>query len=531
MKEEAGKGEGGFRRFVPPAGLLEVALVKRGPARQRAGMRGLTFFLVLAVTLAARPFTVAVYNVENLFDVDGRAVYDEYQPDRYTPAHLRTKLGQVARVLARIGDGGPDIVILAELEVDQTPESGVIDYPAWLSQQAGKTCEQLLAAPLTPEVAGWPAEAWLLKALQDQGLGGYTMVVGSDGLTPAEGGRARAIKNVVLTRFPVQAVRQHPIPGARHILEVQVVVDGQPLTIFANHWKSGAGDAAQETTRVADAAVLRARLDELLLADPHADILLGGDFNAHYNQKARYPQMRQTGINDVLRSQGNALAVRGPQRDLFNLWFELPAAERGSDVFAGEWGTLIQLIATRGLFDHRGVQYVDKSFAVAKFPGLNQADDGTPRRWTFDGPAGQGCSDHFPIYARFVTVADNAPDRWITLTRPSDGVEPATNPRVQYGTRDVTQGALTEANLPPQANLRDGTYTGKIFRVEGAVTEGPRLGVRFRGETYDIYVPDPALRAQVQTRWPGGTMARFYGELGRYKGRWQFVIKDGSWLK
>ena len=69
--------------------------------------------------------------------------------------------------------------------------------------------------------------------------------------------------------------------------------------------------------------------------------------------------MKTTGLNDVLRSQGNELAVRGPQRDLYNLWFELPAPERGSDTYRGEWGTLMHLIISRGLYDFRGVQYVD----------------------------------------------------------------------------------------------------------------------------------------------------------------------------
>jgi Endonuclease/Exonuclease/phosphatase family len=497
-------------------------------------MRFFLAFLALAPALLARPFTVVAYNVENLFDVDGIAVYEEYQPAAYTPAHLRTKLDHIAQVVARIGDNGrgPDIILFEEIEVDRTPESRVDDQAAFLRRYAGTTFEKMLTAPLTPEEAGLPAEAWLLKAFADRGLTGYTAIVGSD--SPAlnyEDGNRRAIKCVVFTRFPVKAVRQHPIPNARNILEVLLDVNGCPLTVFANHWKSGASDPATEKIRVADARVLRARLDEILRDDPHADIIIGGDFNSQYNQKQRNPAMPETGLNDVLRSQGNARAIRGPQTDLYNLWFELPEAERGSDVYRGEWGTLIQLIVSRGLFDYRGVQYVDHSFSVAKFAGLNLGVDGTPRRWTFEGPAGDGYSDHFPVYARFVTVADNAPNRWLKLAHPADGAAPANGLRVEYAGIDFKKTALTAAQLPAGANLRDGSFNGKLFHVEGRAIAGPRLAVTFQGGDYDVYAPDAALREQLRAAWRDGATVSFYGELGQYRGRWQFVVRDASWVK
>ncbi|HTZ19404.1 MAG TPA: hypothetical protein VMC06_00870, partial [Opitutaceae bacterium] len=145
-------------------------------------MRFFLVFLAFVPALLARPFTVAAYNVENLFDVDGIAVYDEYQPSAYTPAHLRTKLDHIAQVVARIGDAGrgPDIILFDEIEVDRTPASRVYDPAAFLRLYASTTFEKMLTAPLTPEEAGLPAEAWLLKAFADRGLTGYTVVAGSD---------------------------------------------------------------------------------------------------------------------------------------------------------------------------------------------------------------------------------------------------------------------------------------------------------------------------------------------------------------
>src|SRR5690606_20551135 len=107
--------------------------------------------------------------------------------------------------------------------------------------------EEMLGADFQPEIADLPAEGLLLKAFVDRGLTGYTVVVGSDGGDTLPDGRpAQAIKCVMFTRFPVKAVHNHRIRSARNILEVTLDVDGHPLTVFTNHWKSGASDPATE---------------------------------------------------------------------------------------------------------------------------------------------------------------------------------------------------------------------------------------------------------------------------------------------
>lgn len=495
--------------------------------------------LVLATTppfaaAIAKPFTVAVYNVENLFDLDGDAVYEDYRPEAYGPAHLRTKLANVAAVLQRYNEGrGPDVILFQEIELDQTPATTVAHQAASLEASASWTAaERLQSGPLPESLAGLPAEFWLLKALHDHGLSGYTALAAEDPVTPHEDGNRRAIKNVTFTRFPVRAVRSHPTLNARHILETELDVGGHPLFVFNNHWKSGASDPQTEPIRIANARVLRARLDDILKEDPNADILIGGDLNSQYNQKLRYRNMETTAINDILRSQGNELALRGPQRDLYNLWFELPPEQRGSDTFRGEWGTLMHLIVSRGLYDQRGVQYVDNSFAVGRFPGLNADEAGLPLRWNGDGPAGRGFSDHFPISAEFTVAAAGRTDRWIALARPSDRDETEARPvRVSYAGIDPAARALRPADLPRGANLRDGTYTGRLFLVEGPAEEGPLLRVRFANDVYEVYSPDPAIRDLLAEQRRQRRAFAFYGELGTFRGRWQFVVKDAGWIR
>lgn len=492
--------------------------------------------LLAAVLLAppspAREFTVAAYNVENLFDLDGQAGYEDYQAVRYRPAHALTKLRTIAQVLARIAPGrGPEVVLLSELEVDRTPGPTPPDYAALLAPFAGIPLADLLGPRFSPAVADLPAEALLLLALADAGLPPYQVVV-ADPVSAPGTTRPQEVRCAVLTRFPVRAARSHPTVDARAILEVRLEVEGSPLHVFANHWKSGASDPATEPTRVENARTLRRRLDELLREDPQADIIVGGDLNSQYNQRLRYPRMGRTGINDVLGSQGDELAVRQPAHPLYNLWFELPASDRGSDVYRGEWGTLIHLLISRGLYDRSGVQYVDNSFAVARFPGLNADLRGLPLRWEFSGPAGRGASDHLPVVARFRTVPDGRRDQWMELRNPSDGrASGAARRAVDYASLDLPALAVDVTGLPPPASIRTEEFKGRLFRVEGRVLPGERLMVEFRGEAYDVWSFDEALRRRLRADFPAGSTFRCYGELGQYRDRWQFVVQHPSWVR
>jgi hypothetical protein len=63
------------------------------------------------------------------------------------------------------------------------------------------------------------------------------------------------------------------------------------------------------------------------------------------------------------------------------------------------------------------------------------------------------------------------------------------------------------------------------------VLGGARLAVEFRGEVYDVWSFDEALRNKLRADYTEGATIRFYGELGQYRERWQLVIQDASWIK
>lgn len=485
---------------------------------------------LLAATGLARVFTVVVYNIENLFDVDGVAVFEDYQPANYGPRQLFTKVTNAATLLARFDGGrGADIIALNEIEIDYTPGPTPPDYEALLSRYADTTVERMLLHAFDRAVADLPAEFFLLKRLLELGAEPYSLVVGDDPPSPPGAERPTAHKNALLTRFPIVHSRSHVTAGARRILEVKLQVDGYPLYLFVNHWKSGASNPELEPIRVGNARVLRQRIDELLRDDPQTDLLIVGDLNSHYNQSQRYREMRETGINTILRSQGNELAVRGPQRDLYNLWYELPPERRASDLFRDEWGTLMHIIVSRGLYDYRGVQYIDNSFGVARVVGFNADALGRPIRWSGEGD-GSGFSDHFPLYARFRVVTDDDPNRWLALTRPTDRDETVFEVfRLDY--RRANLGPVPRAvDLPAGTNLRDGSWNGRFLEVRARVSGERPFRIELDGQTWEIWSFDEALRRQIYGRYKVGDTMNFIGEVGIFRGRWQFVIRDASWL-
>jgi endonuclease/exonuclease/phosphatase family metal-dependent hydrolase len=513
--------------------------------------RWMAVFLLVTGTLLARPFTLLVYNVENLHDVDGVAFYDDYQPEKYSRKHLLAKVENIASVIAKFNKGaGPDVILFQEIEVDQTPSTTSFDMDAFLKKHAATTVRHMLTDGFSLDIGDLPAEAFLLKALADRGISGYNVVIGSDAFG------LKSVKCVTLSRFPVKETRQFPIPNARNIVETVLDVDGYPLHVFNNHWKSGAGDAKMEKIRVENARVLRKRLDEILHKNPFADIVIGGDFNSQYNQKRLYNQKRRKGsagymeitaINDVLGAQGSLLRLRGEASDLYNLWFDLPENERGSDIFSGSWGTLMNLIVSRGLYDLHGVQYIPDSFGVAKFPGLNMTEDGEPYGW--DGVVGRGFSDHFPIYAHFRTVEDNKPGQYMAFPSSTpdkgDGLGEDSQRRAyaKVNIREVDARAIKPSQIPENANLRDESpdspWYGKLFYVEGPcrAPKGFSPSVKFRGEYYDIYSYESDIRKKIKNAAtpPNGKdwgEIRFYGELVKEKnrGRWRFMVKSAEWV-
>jgi endonuclease/exonuclease/phosphatase family metal-dependent hydrolase len=382
----------------------------------------LALVLVAPAALAV-PFTVLVYNVENLTAADGHTVSEDYGPARYSRDHLMTKMNNIARVVAQFDEGkGPDIILFQEIERDFQKDQYLFDHTGMLHHYEDMTIEEMLGRYFDPEIAQIPVEGLLLKTFYDRGLRGYRVAAADDAIQSKER-RHIAHLNIVFTRFPIGEVRSYLVPDMPALLEVQVEVGGYPLYLFNNHWKGDAMGASAEEARVAAAHVLRDRVNEIFSVNPNADLIIAGDFNCFYNQGPRF-HFDKTALTDVLGSQGDKRALRSTA-DLYNLWYELPSSRRGSEIYHGVWSTFMQMLVSRGLYDFRGVQYVDNSFAVGEFPDLNADEHGEPIGWSFRGIAGSGFSVHFPLYAKFITVRNNRADVFLKVGPPKRDPDPA----------------------------------------------------------------------------------------------------------
>tara|TARA_R100000027_G_scaffold42073_3_gene31436 strand:- start:32610 stop:34139 length:1530 start_codon:yes stop_codon:yes gene_type:complete len=484
--------------------------------------------LGLLAPLGAKEFTVLVFNVENLFDVDGKALYDDYsmpaQGGRYTPDLLGKKLEFITDTLTTLNDGdGPEVVLFQELERDQSPESLIPGVAEFLDQTQGISLEQMLT---DPQWSGLPSYAFLLKAMQEAGLEYPYLAVGGDPKAPEE---QPAHINALVSRYPILFNESFETTRAREVLVVTLDVEGHPLTLVNNHWKSGASDPGTEAIRVENALTVRRILDFVMERDPRADLVIAGDLNSYYDQSRLFPGMKTTGINTVLGSQGDEQAVADGEKNLYNLWFEIPQGDRYSETWRDRKGTLMNILIAPGLYDNRGIRYVDNSFEVLRVPGLNVDQWGRPTRFSFAGE-GRGGSDHLPILARFEVMNGDGTEI-VELVNPGrEADQPGEVLFVNYDLEardDIQISPMAELLEKPEAEW-DG-YLGELFRVSGTWGAGDPISIQIGDRNMPVYAPDPRVEEALAGIKPGAPV-EFVAEFGEWKGDYQWVVRASSWI-
>jgi len=325
--------------------------------------------LLIPFFLFAKPFKVATYNVENLFDaVYNGTEYEEYIPGRHNwnPKMARVKLNHTAEVIC---DLDADILALQEVENTQVFEA-------------------------------------LQQKLKQVGCGyRYAAITHK---------RGAPIQVALLSRFPIKRERELQVsysPHVRNILEVEADIDGHPLTLFVNHWKSKSRKGV-ESKRLAYAKTLQKRI---LSMPGSKEYLILGDLNSNYDAYLTLPKKLndtggRIGINHVLGTVYRNEMVSKSQISLlpkgthYDPWNEIPFRERWSHKFYGHKSTLDHLLFPASLFNGRGIDYVNHSFRVFK-PASLFSKKGYINRWEIKHGkhTGKGYSDHLPIIATFDT--------------------------------------------------------------------------------------------------------------------------------
>jgi endonuclease/exonuclease/phosphatase family metal-dependent hydrolase len=342
----------------------------------------------------AKTFSVASYNVENLFDQNDDSINQFYNAYRIEPnrggsfsnygdkvsfegkkrSFTEIKLRGIYKTLIGLESGAPDIVCLQEIENLEV-----------LSK--------------------------LFYMLEDFGFVDWAYSDWSDW----EEGKRQPINLGCLTKFPILDLSPIFIGGRqnqRPIMAMTVEVQGHPFTVYNNHWRSR---AVPESARL----VAGEALGEALKKFPKGtDYVVLGDLNSSYNENETISEEHndtngKTGINDGIMAHGNKAKVErgGSRAGNYNLNYEVPEGLRGT-AYHWKWNNLDHMIVGPSSFDDSGIDYVDQSYRIAspktaKLRHLFDSKD-RPHRWQIkkvDKKESEhqvgGYSDHLPIFARF----------------------------------------------------------------------------------------------------------------------------------
>lgn len=379
-------------------------------------MLPLEFVLRDAASKTPVEISVGSYNVENMWD-DSEAKGVHYEDfasatsNWYADKIYLPKARNVAKAIALAG--APDVLALEEIESGLNtsrsleilkPELAKLGYRYF---ELGHQQEDNPVAVTTALVSKFPiVQSYNLPFV-------YTDAAADERMAQELAGSSRD----------------------PHVAEV--VVGGRVLRVYSAHWKSKrSGDAIGDRMRLFTAQLIKSDMDAARKASPLLDMVVLGDFNTDYTDKAIVEGLRSTG------DETRMLQV-APSDDLYNLWFELPEQERCSYSFDGKRTCIDNILVNDALFDDAGFQIVDGSFRVVGHKGLPREilmnADGTPLRSQLtkskvgDGPLltkhlGVGYSDHLPLVFTLKLMG-------LTNTSSADALAAKGAPKVTKATR------------------------------------------------------------------------------------------------
>lgn len=349
------------------------------------------YSLLFTHSLNSKEFTVASYNVENLFDLkhDGTE-YKEFIPYSSSKWNKHSFLKKINNIVKVINELDADIIALQEIE----------------SQDALNT--------LVRKIPTYRYHTFYKHKTSSVGL-------------------------AFISKFPIIKSTAIHIKSSltinRPILKSVFKIDNKKLTIYNNHWRS---KRAGENERIIFAKTLMKKLQK---EAKDTDYIILGDLNSNYNEHITFKTDKKlnnsyglTGINHVLNSVIDERYITKDsiadhkKRVHYNLWLDLNTYERFSYKYRSQNATPDNILLSSALFDTKGISYVDHSFNVFK-PGYLYKND-IIQRWKINKSGihqAKGYSDHLPIIASFTT------QKYVTSNKFSSSVKPVDTISYLYG--------------------------------------------------------------------------------------------------
>lgn len=309
-----------------------------------------------------KKFSVAFYNVENLFDTEDDPLTsdDEFTPDgakEWDEKRYQKKITNISKVLKGIDNDLPLFIGLCEVENEK------VLHDLTHSNDL-KNAEYKIVHYDSPDTrgidVGFIYKSRFFEVLDHESLEVY--------------------------------FEETPNVLTRDILYVKGKVNNEVLHVFVNHWSSRRkGEKETEYKRITAAKVLKSKIEDIQEEDEKAKILVMGDFNDYPNNKS---------ITDVLE------ATLQPKSDEFyNLAAKLDRNEKGTHFYDDEWGMLDQMMVSNSwLASKKGNVLKDKTVKVYKEDEVlfeHKHFGGIPNK-TYGGDKYYGgYSDHLAIYLKF----------------------------------------------------------------------------------------------------------------------------------
>ena len=320
-------------------------------------------------------YGVGFYNLENLFDTEhdeGKNDF-EYLPDganHWTQMKYEHKLKNMSRALADMGR-------------DRLP--GIGCAVIGVSEVENAHC-------LTDLCAQEPLAARGYKFIHIEGPDNRgvdcAMLYNPRFFTPAK---------VWLQPYLMkEGVNDRPTRG---FLTTQGVLAGDSVTVIVCHWPSRFGGPP---LRIWAGEQVKAEVDSIIAANPAMKVFVMGDMN----DDPMDPSMAK-----ALSARRKIADVK--DTDLFNPFWQILLDGRGTLRYQGGWNLFDQIVMTPNAIDRSGKkEYNSLTFykaEVQRFDYLTQDDGkfkGNPKRTHASGVWLDGYSDHLPVVAYFVRVAE-----------------------------------------------------------------------------------------------------------------------------
>ncbi len=301
-------------------------------------------------------FTIAFYNLENLFDIydDPNFDDDDFLPEgekKWTLRRYKKKIKRLSKVISTIGNDkmAHPPVVLGVAEVEN------IDV--------------------------------VLDLVESESLSnfGYKVVhydsQDERGIEVAFIYREKYFELLDSKRYSTYFIRENGKKDfTRDILKVKGRLNGEIIYFLVNHWPSRRnGTEESEYKRIQLANLARSIIDEIQQENAEAKIIIMGDFNDNPTNKS----IKQTLVTS----------------DFYNPMESIFDKGNGTGNYQGEWFLFDQIIFTKNFFSYgkhiyKSTDIYDKHFLKDKQGKHKENPLRTYRGKWYKG----GISDHFPVY-------------------------------------------------------------------------------------------------------------------------------------